>query len=136
MQIFHLQNIIEQSLEWNASLYLVFVDYEKAFNSIHCETLWNIMRHYGIAEKYIRLVKMFYDGSKCSVITEVGAGPWFDIMSGVKQGCVMSGFLFILVIDWIMRQTVKQQSTGMQWTLAEKLEDLDYADDIVTTSSS
>ena len=136
MQIFILRNIIEQSLEWNASLYLVFVDYEKAFDSIHRETLWKIMRHYGIPEKYIRLVKMFYNSSKCSVITEEGAGPWFDIMSGVKQGCVMSGFLFILVIDWIMRQTVKQQNTGIQWTLAEKLEDLDYADDIVTTSSS
>ena len=136
MQIFILRNIIEQSLEWNATLYLVFVDYEKAFDSIHRETLWKIMRHYGIPEKYVRLVKMFYEDSKCSVITEAGTGPWFDVKSGVKQGCVMSGFLFILVIDWIMRQTVQQQNTGIQWTLTEKLEDLDYADDIVTTSSS
>ena len=136
MQIFILRNIIEQSLEWNATLYLVFVDYEKAFDSIHRETLWKIMRHYGIPEKYIRLIMMFYDRSKCSVITEAGVGPWFDVKSGVKQGCVMSGFLFILVIDWIMRQTVRQHNTGIQWTLTEMLEDLDYADDIVTTSSS
>ena len=43
-QTFTLQNIIEQSLEWNES----FIDYEKAFNSIHQETPWKIMKHYGI----------------------------------------------------------------------------------------
>ena len=136
MQIFILRNIIEQSLEWNAALYLVFVDYEKAFDSIHRETLWKIMRHYGIPEKYVRLVKMFYDRSKCSVITEAGTGPWFEIKSGVKQGCVMSGFLFILVIDWIMRRTTAQHRTGIQRTITEQLEDLENADDIVGISSS
>ena len=109
-----------------------FVDYEKAFNSIHHETLWKIMRHYGFQEKYIRLVKMFYSNSKCSVVTEAGNGTWFEVKSGVKQGCVMSGFLFILV----RRQTTSKQRTGIQWTLTEQLEDLDYADDIATTSSS
>ena len=118
-------------------MYLIFIDYEKAFNSIHRETLWKIMRHYGIQEKYIRLVKMFYSNSRCSVVTEAGNGTWFEVKSGVKQGCVMSEFLFILVIDcWIMRQTTSQQRTGIQWTLTEQLEDLNYADDIATTSSS
>ena len=46
-QTFTLRNIIEQSLEWNASLYLVFIDYMKAFDSIHQETLWKIMKLYG-----------------------------------------------------------------------------------------
>ena len=134
--IFILRNIIEQTLEWNTVLYLVFVDYEKAFDSLHRETLWKIMKYYGIPDKYIRLVKMFYDENECSIITESGIGPWFTVKSGVKQGCVMSGFLFILAVDWIMRQTVARNNTGIQWTLTEKLEDLDYADDIVTMSNS
>ena len=44
-QIFILRNIIEQVAEWNTSLYLCFVDYEKAFDSIHRDTLWKIMRY-------------------------------------------------------------------------------------------
>ena len=43
----------------------------------------------------------------------------------------MSPFLFTLVIDWIMRNTIKQNKRGIQWTLTERLEDLDFADDIV-----
>jgi len=39
-QIFVLQNIIEQVIEWNACLYVYFLDFEKAFDSVHRETLW------------------------------------------------------------------------------------------------
>ena len=56
---------------------------------------------------------------------------WFEIKCGVKQGCVMSRFLFLLVIDWIMRRTVDGLRTDIRWSMMESLEDLDYADDIV-----
>ena len=38
-QIAILQIIVEQSIEWNLSLYVNFVDYEKAFDSLDRETL-------------------------------------------------------------------------------------------------
>ena len=47
--IFVLRNVIQQSLEWNASLYPCFFDYEKAFDGVHRETLWTIEQSYGIA---------------------------------------------------------------------------------------
>ncbi|KAL9976159.1 hypothetical protein ACROYT_G013418 [Oculina patagonica] len=70
--IFVLRNVIEQSLEWNASLYTCFVDYEKAFDSVHRETLWRIMQSYGIPSKFIRMVKLFYSNTKCGVIDGAG----------------------------------------------------------------
>ena len=47
-QIFILRNIIEQVVEWQATLYITFVDFEKAFDSVHRESLWKIMESYGI----------------------------------------------------------------------------------------
>ena len=38
---FSLHNIIEQSTEWNAPLCICFIDFKKAFDSIHHETLEN-----------------------------------------------------------------------------------------------
>ena len=38
-QIFSLRKIIEQSTEWNSPLYIGFIDFNKAFDSIHHETL-------------------------------------------------------------------------------------------------
>ena len=61
---------------------------------------------------------------------------WFKVRTGVKQGCVKSGFLFLLAIDWVMRQTTDQCNTGIRWRLMEKLEDLDFADDIVLASTT
>ena len=45
-QIASLIIIIEQSLEWNSPLYINFIDYEKAFDSVDRQTLWKLLRHY------------------------------------------------------------------------------------------
>ena len=58
----------------------------------------------------------------------------FDITTGVRQGCLLSPFLFLLAVDWIMKQTTNNKRNGIQWTLMEQLDDLDYADDIALLS--
>ena len=60
---------------------------------------------------------------------------WFEVLSGVKQGCVMSGFLFLIVIDWVMNRTVKNNRKGIRWKLTTTLDDLDFADDLALFSS-
>ena len=91
-QIFILRNIIDQCLEWNSPLFINYVDFRKAFDSIHRESLWRIMKYYGIPSKIINLVKMSYKNFKCAVEHEGKLSKWFRVMSGVRQGCVMSGF--------------------------------------------
>ena len=46
----------------------------------------------------------------------------------------MLGFLFLLVIDWIMRKTTRRKR-GIQWGL-DTMEDLDFADDLALLSTS
>ena len=46
-QITTLQIIVEQSIKWNSPLYVNFVAYEKAFDSLDRESLWKLLRHYG-----------------------------------------------------------------------------------------
>ena len=55
-QISFLRIIIEQSLEWNTGLYMVFVDFEKAFDSVDRKMLWKILRRYGIPLKIVRMI--------------------------------------------------------------------------------
>ena len=94
------------------------------------------MEGYGIPRKLVKMVKAMYAGNQCAVVDSSGQTDWFTVASGVKQGCNMSGFLFLLVIDWIMRATVEGSNTGIRWKLCSKLEDLDFADDIVLISST
>ena len=52
---------------------------------------------------------------------------YFRIMSGVKQGCVLSPLLFVLVLYYVLRDCT---GFGIQIGEAKKLADLDFADDI------
>ena len=59
-QIATLRIIVEQSIERNSPLYVNFVDYEKAFDSLDRETLWKILRHYGVPIKLANMTKKSY----------------------------------------------------------------------------
>ena len=67
-QIATLHIIVEQSLEWDSSLYVNFIDFEKAFDSVDRETLWNLLQHYGIPTKIVKLIRKSYEGTSCRVI--------------------------------------------------------------------
>ena len=56
--IFTLKQILEHSKEWNAPLYVNFIDFEKPFDSIHRDSLWKILRHYGTPPKLENVIKM------------------------------------------------------------------------------
>ena len=75
------------------------MDYEKAIDSIHRDTIWKIMRGYGIPTKIMRMVQVMYTNCSCAVVDGDGRTDWFEVKSGVKQGCSLSGFLFLLVIE-------------------------------------
>ena len=133
---FRKRNVIEQVVEWQSTLYITFVDFEKAFDSVHRECLWKIMASYGIPHKIIKMVQILYEDSECAVLDEGEESEWFKFKTGVKQGNVMSGFIFLMVVAWIMKRTIEGNNTGIRWKFTTKLEDLDFADDIALLSSN
>ncbi|VDP81118.1 unnamed protein product [Schistosoma curassoni] len=61
-QITTLRIIVEQSLELNSSLYINFIDHEKAFDSVDRTTLWKLLLHYGVPQKIVNIIRNSYDG--------------------------------------------------------------------------
>ena len=98
-QISTLRIIVEQSIEWN----------EKAFDSLDREILWKRLRHYGVPMKLVNMIKNSYEGMSCRVIHDGQLTKNFEIRTGVRQGCSLSPFLFILAIYWIMTQKLKEK---------------------------
>ena len=119
--------IIGQSLEWQIPLYSVFVDFQKAFDSVDRETIWVLMPHYGFLPKFITIIQQLYENATCQVIHEGKLTEPFFVQTGVCQGYLLSPTIFFIVIDWVMR---KDRRMGIQWSLTKQLEDLDFADDI------
>ena len=116
-QIFVLRNIIEQVIEWNSNLYiyasLTLRKLSTVFIGKRCGNF--SVKSYGIPGKLVNMIKAMFRNSKRAVIDGTETSQWFDVKSGVKQGCVMSGLLFLIVIDWIMTKTVENNNNGIRW---------------------
>lgn len=121
-------------MEWNSSLYINFIDYEKAFDSVDRQTLWKLLRHYGVPDKITNIIKNSYEGMTCRIVHGRQLTDAFTVRTGVRQGCLLLPFLFLLVIDWVMKTSTAQKQNGIQWMLWTHLDCFDFADDLTLLS--
>ena len=97
-------------------LYVNFVDYEKAFDCLDRESFWKLLGRYGVPMKFVNLIRNSHEGLSCRVVHEGKLTEKFDVKTGVRQGCLLPPFLFILAIDWIMKAVTNRKRNGIQWT--------------------
>jgi hypothetical protein len=77
--------------------YTCFIDFnKKAFVSVDRKVLGKILNYCGLPDKLDKMAIALYEGSESCVPTENGDTPFFNLMSGVKQGYVLSPFMFLL----------------------------------------
>ncbi len=62
----------------------------------------------------MRAVKSFYEGSRACVRVGRGESAWLDVNVGLRQGCVMSPWLFNVYMDGIVREVnARVQGKGL-----------------------
>ena len=129
-----LRIIAEQSIEWQSSSYINFIDFEKAFDSFsRRELLWKLLRHYGMPDKMVTIIRVLYEGFSAQVVHNGQKTQPLNMRTGVRQGCLLSPLLFLVALDWVTR-TAFDRKRGIQWTFTTSLEDLDFADDLALLS--
>ena len=133
-QIFALSQMIEKSIEFNKPLYLVFIDFTKAFDSIKLDKLWSILDKTPLNKNYINLLKSVYDGSQASIKTDLGNTRFVDIRKGVKQGDMLSAILFCVALAAVILKTEEVCSTGFSIG-GHIISNLSYADDIALSNT-
>jgi len=62
---------------------------------------------FGFGSKFIQTVKMFYGGINSSIILQTNTSRRFFIKRGVQQGCPISPFLFLIVVELLSISIVK-----------------------------
>ena len=115
-------------------LFINFVDQENAFDSVDLQSLWKLLRHYGIPEKITNIIRNSYEGMTCRVVHGRQLTDAFEVRTGVRQGCLLLPVMFLLTMGWAMKTSTAQGRNGIQWTLWKQLDDLDYADDLALLS--
>lgn len=59
---------MEQSIEWQSSLCVNLIDFEKAFDNISREVLWKLLCHYRMPVKIVTIVGALYEGFSGQVV--------------------------------------------------------------------
>ena len=77
----------------------VFVDFKKAFDSLEWDYLNKVLDVFNFKDDLKRWVKVFYNDISSCVISDGFASPFFNLNRGVRQGCPLSGLLFVLGIE-------------------------------------
>ena len=85
-QILTIRRIIEGVKNKNLPAVLVFIDFSKAFDSIHREKMKEILIAYGIPGETVNAIMMLYRNTRSMVRSPDGDTDFFDIIAGVLQG--------------------------------------------------
>ena len=141
-QILALRRIIEELKVSQQSAAIIFVDFSKAFDSVNRSAMLHILKLYGIPNQIIEAVRIMYDNQTTFVLTPDGPTDFFTTTSGILQGDTLAPYLFIIVVDYILRQSLdKSYTKGLTITQrrssrhkSQHLTDLDYADDLALLS--
>jgi hypothetical protein len=113
-----------------------FIDFQKAFDKINHNSVWNALQKRSVPVKIINLIKTIYKSCKCKILHQGRLSDPFEIKNGVRQGCVLSPLLFLLVVDDIMETLEKESPRGIQWGINKQLTDTDIDDICILTHSS
>ena len=98
-----LRRLMEKHRERKKNLHLVFIDLEKAYDSIPRSIIWDSLKNRGISRKYIEVIQDMYDKVSTNIHTPVGMTESFPIKVGLHQGSALSPFIFTVIMEEISK---------------------------------
>ena len=127
----HLQvikTLMEKVNEYNITLWVAMIDYEKAFDSIEIWAVLNALSNARIDYRYTNIIKYIYENATSQIITTQEKTNKIQIKRGVRQGDSISPKLFTLAMEDMFRE-LNWQNKGILIN-GERLSHLRFADDI------
>ena len=134
--IFTVQQIMEKRREHNLPLFLLFIDYEKAYDNVSRGKLWEIMDN-KIPNYLLNTIKSIYRNTKVRIKFNDGifSEPIYT-KKEVRQGCGLSPVLFNIYINKIIHKFKLVIKRGIPLNNREILNTILYADDQILMATS
>ena len=90
----------------------------------------------GILDHLTCLLRNLYEGQGATVRTGHGTTDWFQIGKRVRQGCILSPYLFNLHAEYIMKNTGLEETQPGIKNAGRNINNLRYADDTTLMAES
>ena len=96
---------------------LVALDFRKAFDSLEWSFIMKTLDSFNFGTSIKRWVSTFYTNVESTVLNNSYSTNWFKLSKGVRQGCLLSPYLFILSakIGYLSKFVMNQQSKELAY---------------------
>ena len=92
--IFVARQLIEKTREHEDSLFVMFVDLKKAYDSVPRNALWTVLAKCGVPPTMLSIIRSFHEGMQAGVRVGSSVTDRFEVRNGLRQGCTMVPTLF------------------------------------------
>ena len=118
-----MQNLIDHINAKDEELAIIFVDQEKAFDRMSHSFIVKTLEKFGFGKNFIDWVKIICSGTKSFVKVNGYETNEFNIERGVRQGCPLSGLLYVLTAEVLSTHIRKNKNIkGYKY----KMKNLEY----------
>jgi len=133
--IFTVQQIMEKRKEHNLPLFLLFIDYKKAYDNVNRDKLWEMMEN-KIPNYLLNTIKCIYKNTKIRIKFNGGISEPIHINKGVREGCGLSPVLFNININKIIQEFKTVIKKGIQLNNRKLVNTILYAEDQILMATS
>ncbi|TKR73976.1 hypothetical protein L596_021211 [Steinernema carpocapsae] len=132
----HLQAVnllLQKAREYRFSIFMAFIDYEKAFDSVECVAIWNAAQRQGVHPKLVKLLQKIYEEASSRIQVGRAQVP-IEVQRGVRQGDTISPKLFNAALEETFKE-LSWEDRGLNIN-GRRLSNLRFADNIVLIAES
>lgn len=105
-----LNEILDHAENTNSPGLLFFSDFEKAFDTVDHTYIMKCLRHFNFGDDLIKWVSLFYSKSKNAVLNNGHMTNFFEVKRGVRQGCPLSPYIFIICIELLSHEIANNRN--------------------------
>jgi hypothetical protein len=131
--IFMLCQISEKVTEYDSEVHICYLDLEKAFDKVPWREIWHILKKRNVEGSLVAAIRSYYRTCRNQIRTANIVSVEFRTIAGVRQGDILAPYLFIILMDNIMKDC-KQRTrdfTMGNWKMHPvQISEMAFAEDV------
>ena len=118
--MFVVRRLQEIGRKAGVSLFMCFIDLQKAYDTVDRTLLWQVLTRIGVPPQIIAVIQQFHNRMRACVQPDDGVClDWFEVEQGLRQGCVLSPLLFNIFFAAVLllfsRDSVRNRPSSPSW---------------------
>ena len=94
-------NVAEKAFEHHMKQHFIFVNLQKAYDSIPCVALWTALKKLGVPDLLVDIIRLFHSNMEARIRVDGEFLEEIEVNNGLRQGCMMAPCLTCMPVWWL-----------------------------------